>query len=74
MLIDQLLITGNNSNRFLKCHFISGKLDLNTAQIVTPSDYIKKEVVKWLHNNYHCVNNSILTDEQRQKIKDNIIL
>ncbi|EIC95188.1 hypothetical protein HMPREF9970_0244 [Lachnoanaerobaculum saburreum F0468] len=47
-------------------------MDLNTAQIVKPSDYIKKETVKWLHNNYHYVKNSILTNEQRQKIKDNI--
>ena len=73
VLIDQLLITGNNSNRFIKCNFLRGELDLNTAQIVKPSDYIKKETVKWLHNNYHYVKNSILTNEQRQKIKDNII-
>ncbi|HGI2636104.1 TPA: type II toxin-antitoxin system RnlB family antitoxin [Streptococcus agalactiae] len=73
VLIDQLLITGNNSNRFIKCNFLRGKLDLNTAQIVKPSDYLKKETVKWLHNNYHYVKNSILTDEQRQKIKDNIV-
>ena len=73
ILIDQLLITGNNSNRFIKLNFLRGKLDLNTTQIVKPSDCIKKETIKWLHNNYHYVKNSILTDEQCQKIKDNII-
>ena len=73
LLIDQLLITGNNSNRFIKCNFLRGKLNLNTAKIVKPSDCIKKETIKWFHNNYHYVKNSILTDEQCQKIKDNII-
>ena len=73
LLIDQLLITGNSSNRFIKCNFLRGKLDLDTAQIVEPLGCIKKETIKWLHNNYHYVKNSILTDEQCQKIKDNII-
>lgn len=73
VLIDQLLITGDSSNRFIRCNCSRGKLDLDTAQIVKPSDYFKKETVKWLHNNYDYVRNSILTDEQRQKIKDNII-
>ncbi len=73
ILIDQLLITGNSSNRFIKCSFLKGRLDLNKAQIVKPSDYLKRESVKWLHNNYHYVTNSILSDEQREKIKDNVI-
>lgn len=71
ILIDQLLITGNGKNRFMSCVFSDGRLDFRTAQIVTPSDFFRKETVEWLHDNYSYVENSILTEEQRQKIKDN---
>lgn len=71
VLINQLLITGNNNNRFIKCEFSNGKLNLNKTKIVKPSN-IKKEAIKCLHDNYHYVENSILTDKQHQNIKDNI--
>ena len=32
ILIDQLLITGNNDNRFLSCDFSNGRLDFKTAK------------------------------------------
>lgn len=72
ILIDQLLITGNGTNRFVSYVFSNGRLDFKTAQNVTPAEFFRKETVKWLHNNYSYVKNSILTEEQRQKIKDNI--
>lgn len=72
ILIDQLLITGNGTNRFVSCKFSNGRFDVKTAQIVTPNESLKKETVEWLHNNYSFVENSILAEEQRQKIKDNI--
>lgn len=71
ILIDQLLITGNGTNRFMSCVFSDGRLDFRTAQIVIPSEFFRKETVEWLHENYSYVENSILTEEQRQKIKDN---
>lgn len=71
ILIDQLLITGNGTNRFMSCVFSDGRLDFRTAQIVIPSEFFRKETVEWLHDNYSYVENSILTEEQRQKIKDN---
>lgn len=71
ILIDQLLITGNGTNRFMSCVFSDGRLDFKTAQIVIPSKFFRKETVEWLHDNYSYVENSILTEEQRQKIKDN---
>lgn len=73
ILIDQLLITGNGSNRFMSCVFSNGRLDFRTAQIVTPSEFFRKETVEWLHDNYSYVENSILTREQRQMIKDKIV-
>lgn len=72
ILIDQLLITGNGTNRFISFSFSHGRFDIKTAQIVNPTEYYRKETVEWLHNNYHYVEHSILTAEQRQKIKDNI--
>lgn len=73
ILIDQLLITGNGTNRFMSCEFSDGKLDFETAQIVNPADFFRRETVEWLHDNYSYVENSILTEEQRKKIKDNIV-
>ena len=73
VLIDQLLITGNGTNRFMSCKFSNGRLDFQTAQIVTPTEFFRREAIEWLHKNYSYVENSILTEEQRQKIKDNIV-
>lgn len=72
ILIDQLLITGNGTNRFVSCVFTNGLLDFKTTQNVTPAEIFRKETVEWLHDNYSYVKNSILTEEQRKKIKDNI--
>lgn len=72
ILIDQLLITGNGNNRFISLSFSRGKFDMKTARVVNPVEYYRQKTVKWLHNNYHYVEHSILTTKQRQKIKDNI--
>lgn len=72
VLIDQLLLTGNGTNRFLSCEFSNGKIDFATAQIVVPDEYYRKETIVWLHDNYSYVENSILTEEQRQKIRNKI--
>ena len=73
VLIDQLLITGNGTHRFMRFSFSPGTFATKTAQIVNPTEYAREEKVEWLHNNYHYVEHSILTAEQRQKIKDNIV-
>lgn len=72
VLIDQLLITGNNDNRFLSCDFSHGKLDFTTARIVNPANFFREETVDLLHDNYGYVENSILTDSQRQKVRDKV--
>ena len=73
ILIDQLFITGNGTNRFMSCEFSNGKIDFKTAKIVDPDEYYRKETVDWLHDNYSYVENSILTNEQRQKIKNKVV-
>lgn len=72
ILIDQLFITGDGDNRFISCDFKNGKLDFKTAHIVLPMDFFRMETVQWLHDNYHYVEHSILTESQRQKVKDGI--
>lgn len=73
ILIDQLLTTGDGANRFMSCLFKNGKLDFKTAHTVIPSEYYREKTVEFLHDNYCYVENSILTEEQRQRIKDKIV-
>lgn len=73
ILIDQLFITGNSPNRFISCEFKDRKLDFQTAYIVNPTEIFRKKTVDWLHNHYIYVENSILTEEERQKIRDGIV-
>lgn len=73
ILIDQLLITGAGDNRFICCDFKNGKVDFKTAHIVSPAESFRKETIQWLHNNYGYVEHSILTESQRQKVKDDIV-
>ena len=70
ILIDQLLITGDGANRFMSCLFKNGKLDFRTAHAVVPSEYYRKKTIEFLHDNSWYVENSILTEAQRQKIKE----
>lgn len=70
VLIDQLLITGNNDNRFVSIHYENGKLDLKSSEIKKPSDYFRMETVNLLNENFKFVENSILTEEQRLKIRE----
>ena len=72
ILIDQLLATGDGANRFMSCLFKKGKLDFKTAHTVIPAKYYREKTVEFLHDNYCYVENSILTEAQKQKIKDKI--
>ena len=52
--------------------FLNGKLDFITARIVNPANFFRKETVDLLRDNYRYVENSILTDSQRQKVRDKV--
>ena len=73
ILIDQLFITGNGYNRFICCNFKNGKLDFKTAYTVLPKDFFREETARWLHDNYQYVEYSILTEDQRKKVKNGIV-
>ncbi len=72
VLIDQLFITGNGINRFMSISFSNGKFDTATAAVINPPKCCRKDTIEWLHNNYNYVEYSILTAEQRRKVKENI--
>lgn len=73
LLIDQLLITGNGRNRFISCSFDHGKIDLSSTQNVFPSDYYKSISIDLLQENFALLQNSILSDKQKEKIKHKVI-
>lgn len=72
ILIDQLLLTGNEYNRFITFNLVNGKLDFRTAKIVTPPYSYRIETINLLRENYCYVENSILTAEQRRKVRDGV--
>ena len=72
LLIDQLLITGNEPNRYISCSFIYGKINISSVKTVSPSDYYKKLTLDLLRSNYPLLHNSVLTDAQREKIEKGI--
>lgn len=70
ILIDQLLTTGNNKNRFISCEYQNGKIKLFTARNVNCSENIRKISSQALKDNYDLIENSILTKNQKQCIKE----
>lgn len=72
ILIDQLLVTGNGINRFISCFFNHGKIDVSSAHIVVPEEHYRKLSVRLLQQNYSLLKNSILTNQQRDCIKQGI--
>lgn len=73
LLIDQLLVTGNEENRYISCVYNCGKLILNSAQYVVPDDYYKKLSIEILRDNMSVVENSILTSYQKKCILNGVV-
>lgn len=70
VLIDQLLTTGNNKNRFISCECQNGQIKLYTAQNVNCRENIRKISSQILKDKYQLIENSILTKYQKQSIKE----
>lgn len=68
LLIDQLLVTGNEENRYISCVYNCGQLILNSAKYVIPDNYYRKLAINILKNNMYIVENSILTSYQKKCI------
>lgn len=74
ILIDQLLVTGNGKNRFLKCEYTNGKINLSTAQNVNPENEYKFLSTKLLQQNFENIKISILTEKQKKLIIEGNII
>lgn len=70
ILIDQLLTTGSNKNRFISCEYQNGKIRLFTAKNVDCKENIRKISSQILKEKYNLIENSILTKYQKQRIKE----
>ncbi len=73
ILIDQLLITGNGKNRFLLCEFDNGNIIVDSSENVEPDDSYKEKTIKLLNKNKDIIENSILTDAEKNNIYNNVI-
>ena len=73
ILIDQLLITGNGKNRFLLCEFDHGNIVVESAENINPDETYKEKTIKLLNKNKEIVENSILTDSEKDNIYNNIV-
>jgi hypothetical protein len=72
LLIDQLLITGNGKNRFMACEYNCGEIVLSTAENIIPDRSYKDLTIKLLQQNFEQLNNSILSDHQRELIMEGV--
>lgn len=68
IIIDQLLITGNNRNRFLTCTVRNGKLILSTAYVSNGDGPYKFLTSEYLRQNVDLLYASALTDLQKKLI------
>ena len=64
ILIDQLLITGNNKNRFLSIEFDNGNFLYSTAVNINADTIYRQFTTNHLKNRSDILKNSILTPQQ----------
>lgn len=70
LLIDNLLATGDEANRFIGCNYRYGKIDLSTAKIIQPIEFYRELAKIALKANTCYISNSILTEDERREIEE----
>lgn len=73
LLVDQLLITGNEKNRFISFNYDYGQIDYNSTKYNTPQNNLKEISLSVFRKNIANLNNSILTENEKYCISKNII-
>lgn len=68
LLVDQLLVTGNGRNRFLLIPFKNGDLDLSETESIEPGEDYRKKSAEYIKKHLHLLENSILSDQEREHI------
>ena len=72
LLIDQVLVTGNNKNRFVLIPYERGKIDFSMARNTTVSPKIRQLSSKRIKENITHLEFTILTKEQQDKVLDEL--
>ena len=70
LLIDSLLATGDEANRFIGCNYRYRKIDLSTAKIIRPLEFYRELAKIVLKMNSCYISNSILTEDERREIEE----
>jgi hypothetical protein len=73
-LIDQLLVTGNEQNRFVLIPYIYGLLDFARGKAVSVNQNIRKLSVELLNKNVPALQDTILTDFQQRMVLNNVAI
>lgn len=74
VIFDQLLITGNNSNRFLLMEYKDNQFLYSTARNITPDNSVREKTMIEVKKHGNCLENSVLTSRQISMIKRGLIL
>ena len=70
LLIDNLLATGDEANRFIGCNYRYGKIDLSTAKIIRPIEFYRELAKIVLKTNICYISSSILTEDEQREIEE----
>ena len=73
-LIDQLLVTGNEQNRFILIPYIYGLLDFANGKAVSVNQNIRKLSVDLLSKNITALQDTILTDSQQKMVLNKVAI
>lgn len=74
LLLDQLLATGNGENRYIAIPYNRNVLDFSQAKKVDVDNQVRQISTSMLLENISILANSILTEEQRELIRQKIAL
>ena len=70
IIIDKFLFTGNTNNRFLSCRLYKDKLVLGPMKNIRGETSIKQKTSEWLYQHFKYVEQTNLSEELKQKIKN----
>ena len=74
LLLDQLLTTGNEENRYVAIPYNCNGLDFDKAKKVAADKKIRQISTDILYDNIAYLDSSILTDDQREQIYQRIAI
>ena len=74
IILDQLLVTGNGENRFVAIPYEFGVIDFTKAENIKVDIGIRQLSVELLNASISSLQNTILTESQREMVQNNIAI